>query len=774
MNELYALTAIGAIAKEQGTNAKIALAAEYLSDYPDIRYLLEAALSPYKHYGVTKRVKGQRKSKTTATCLIGAIEVLEYSPKTKETFQQFDDDLYGLGLTEEDIDLVWKIVTKKLKIGIDVKGLNKAGYNLPTFECMLAATNKDNSCGTMPFPALLMPKLDGCFDGDSLVWTTDGQVKIKDIEVGDSVLSFNESTQSIEVKPVVNTFNNGLSKERDFLGIFTTSSKEKFDRIVCTKNHKIFTDCGWKEAKDLKQGDKIFSNARLRRSRSAFVGLILGDGSLTIEKRRKPDGNITCKSYRYRLCSSIKDKASLEHIVNILGFGGKYTYSKSGYGSELIKFTSKAITNEGMGVNIFYDLNPHSKTYGERKEIEYRDLVSDFNLLSLSIWIAGDGSLAFNNGNTFTPRLTLSTHRYSSSEVRMFVKLLENKFKCKPSIIDDKRKLRKDGSFQQFLTFSTKDTLYLLNMLRPYQIEGMGRKFYFDPLPFVKLGSDYEEIRNIEEYIKPRLKYDLEVADNHNYFVNNKLVHNCRMLLFPKRIALGRSGKPVPNRALVEWLPDTPWILDGEFYMHGVPFDEISGLFRAKDRPIPEGYKFHVFNAFTEQEWNSQKINATYDEVMQRVRSICGLYSTSLVPVGSKVVDDEEAVSRGLQELWDQGYEGGILRNVDKPAYMWKRCSLKDNCMIKLKKIDYTDAKITGFREGEGKYLGMLGALQVQLENGIDFEIGTGYTDDQRVELWQNRDELLGEWVHCKFTELTDTGMPRPPVVFMNIRDSKG
>ena len=409
MNELYALTAIGAIAKEQGTNAKIELAAEYLKDYPDIRYLLEAALSPYKHYGVTKRVKGQRKSKTSATCLIGAIEVLDYSPKTKETFQQFDDDLYGLGLTEEDIDLVWKIVTKKLKIGIDVKGLNKAGYNLPTFECMLAATNKDNSCGTMPFPALLMPKLDGC-----------------------------------------------------------------------------------------------------------------------------------------------------------------------------------------------------------------------------------------------------------------------------------------------------------------------------------------------------------------------------RMLLFPKRVALGRSGKPVPNKALVEWLPDTPWVLDGEFYMHGVPFDEISGLFRAKDRPIPEGYRFHIFNAFTEQEWNNQQIDATYDEVMQRVRHICGLYPTSLVPVGSKVVDDEEAVSRGLQELWDQGYEGGILRNVGKPAYMWKRCSLKDNCMIKLKKIDYTDAKIVGFVEGEGKYSGMLGALQVQLENGIDFEIGTGYTDDQRVELWQNRDELLGEWVHCKFTELTETGMPRPPVVFMNIRDSKG
>ena len=118
-NELYALTAIHVISEEKGTNAKIELAAEYLKDYPEIRYLLEAALSPYKHYGVTKRVKGQRKSKTLSTSLIGAIEVLDYSPKTKETFQQFDDDLHGLGLNEEDIDLVWKIVTKKLKIGID-------------------------------------------------------------------------------------------------------------------------------------------------------------------------------------------------------------------------------------------------------------------------------------------------------------------------------------------------------------------------------------------------------------------------------------------------------------------------------------------------------------------------------------------------------------------------------------------------------------------------------------------------------------------------------
>ena len=40
-------------------------------------------------------------------------------------------------------------------------------------------------------------------------------------------------------------------------------------------------------------------------------------------------------------------------------------------------------------------------------------------------------------------------------------------------------------------------------------------------------------IKSIKELNKSFDKYDLEVEDNHNFFANNILVHNCRNLSIP-------------------------------------------------------------------------------------------------------------------------------------------------------------------------------------------------------------------------------------------------
>jgi len=52
-------------------------------------------------------------------------------------------------------------ILKKVKIGLEVKTLNKCGYNIPTFDLLLAAPNKDNSLEGTTYPAYVEPKLDG-------------------------------------------------------------------------------------------------------------------------------------------------------------------------------------------------------------------------------------------------------------------------------------------------------------------------------------------------------------------------------------------------------------------------------------------------------------------------------------------------------------------------------------------------------------------------------------------------------------------------------------
>lgn len=67
-----------------------------------------------------------------------------------------------------------------------------------------------------------------CFTGDTLVMTTNGYKQIKDIQIGDSVI-----THTGTFKKVLNVFNNGL---KDIVKIKCMS----VDEIKCTSNHKFY------------------------------------------------------------------------------------------------------------------------------------------------------------------------------------------------------------------------------------------------------------------------------------------------------------------------------------------------------------------------------------------------------------------------------------------------------------------------------------------------------------------------------------------------------
>jgi len=92
---------------------------------------------------------------------------------------------------------------------------------------------------------------DTCFVGDSLVETEKGKKKIKDLKIGDKVISYNEKTKQKELKEVVNFFNNGIKNT-----IKLTLENDK--QIICTPNHLFLTkNRGWVKAIELKVDDDI-------------------------------------------------------------------------------------------------------------------------------------------------------------------------------------------------------------------------------------------------------------------------------------------------------------------------------------------------------------------------------------------------------------------------------------------------------------------------------------------------------------------------------------
>lgn len=94
--------------------------------------------------------------------------------------------------------------------------------------------------------------IDECLTGDSLVQTKEELMQIDNPDLkGKQVLSYNEQTKTWEYKEVLRWLERGT---KETLTIKTGSSQ-----ISCTANHLIRTETGWIEARNVKEGMKIFS-----------------------------------------------------------------------------------------------------------------------------------------------------------------------------------------------------------------------------------------------------------------------------------------------------------------------------------------------------------------------------------------------------------------------------------------------------------------------------------------------------------------------------------
>ncbi len=99
------------------------------------------------------------------------------------------------------------------------------------------------------------------------------------------------------------------------------------------------------------------------------------------------------------------------------------------------------------------------------------------------------------------------------------------------------------------------------------------------------------------------------------------------------------------------------------------------------------------------------------------------------------------------------GYEGIVFRKTSSP--------LTDAIMRQ--KREYTcDGYAIGFEEGLGKHEGRLGAVVVASgENGKEGRVGTGFSDAEREEIWNNQTKFLGKPMEYTANALFESGNVR-------------
>lgn len=131
---------------------------------------------------------------------------------------------------------------------------------------------------------------------------------------------------------------------------------------------------------------------------------------------------------------------------------------------------------------------------------------------------------------------------------------------------------------------------------------------------------------------------------------------------------------------------------------------------------------------------------------------------------------DQSKIDEWLEYMDNQGYEG-LMLNKDVPYYCKRHTGL-----VKIKTFKYSDLKIVGYEQGSGKYDGVLGAVVVEYKGHV-VNIGSGFTDEQRVEYWADRDNLIGRICTVKYKDETSdkkTGAKSLQFpIFICMRDDK-
>ncbi|MBY7955748.1 DNA ligase [Vibrio fluvialis] len=111
----------------------------------------------------------------------------------------------------------------------------------------------------------------------------------------------------------------------------------------------------------------------------------------------------------------------------------------------------------------------------------------------------------------------------------------------------------------------------------------------------------------------------------------------------------------------------------------------------------------------------------------------------------------EQELLRYLDTLVNENGEGIMLRKVTA-RYQAGR----SNDLLKLKKHQDAEARVVGYKIGNGKYKGLMGSVLVRTDEGTEFYVGTGFSDEQRL----NPPEI-GSLITYRYNGLTTEGKPR-------------
>ncbi|MCK5648445.1 MAG: DNA ligase [Gammaproteobacteria bacterium] len=195
--------------------------------------------------------------------------------------------------------------------------------------------------------------------------------------------------------------------------------------------------------------------------------------------------------------------------------------------------------------------------------------------------------------------------------------------------------------------------------------------------------------------------------------------------------------------------------LDGELWTKRSDFEHIVS--------IVNQHKAHDgWNEVRYQIFEVPNAHGDFVQRLNKIKQYLKTYPSLFIEViPQQICTGETHLNSFLAQIEQLGGEGVVVRNPQMPYHTGRSYS-----SLKVKSFQDAECRVTGYKEGKGKYKGLTGALFCQIEGKNIITIGSGLTDKER-----KYPPAIGSIITYKHYGYTAKGNPRFPV-YLRIRKS--
>lgn len=190
--------------------------------------------------------------------------------------------------------------------------------------------------------------------------------------------------------------------------------------------------------------------------------------------------------------------------------------------------------------------------------------------------------------------------------------------------------------------------------------------------------------------------------------------------------------------------------LDGELWTGRKKFNECVSIVRKSDSK----HDFSEWRRVIYVLFDAPSLGGKFETRLKYLEGLTRTVNSPYLRAHEHIRCEGQAhMEQELKRVEDLGGEGVMLREPGSNYDNFRSYSL-----LKVKTFYDAEAVVIGHEEGKGRNQGVMGALRVRGDNGVEFKVGSGFTDKER-----QRPPKIGTKITYKYQELTKDGKPRFP-----------